>query len=869
MKRIKLLKEKSVDARGKERINILNEISAGYARIDLDECLKYAKMALELSEDMKFYEGRAGSLKNLSLYYLFQGDYVSSKAYLKDSIEIAKELNNEKLIADFNYISSSILRSTGEFEEAHKKAMLAYNYYEKNNDYESMANTLNVIGLLHKYKNDNNTALEYYKRALSVASRINNPEIIGNMRNNIGAIYRIIGEYDKALDFFNKATDYFKDSGNQLVFANALNNISITYSSKEEYENAKIYARKAYNVFKEINNKNGMMLADYNLADICIRTEEYEKAEKLFKKVIKFYVETNDLQMLKNSYFSMYELNKKWKQEAVALEYYEKFHAFEMKFLSEKERKNIAELEAKFNLLQKEKQLKEIKQDYIDLKSINRDNNLTLRKLQANNDFYELILENSHNGITILNPHLNIIYANRLFYKMFDIKNNEANNFRDIFEKETLDKMLSERDKIIDLGKTTKKYSLKTITLAGKVQNLEITVSQFKNSENEWLFLINLKDITESYKRQERLRLLMRAFEQSPTGIAITDIYGYIKYVNPKFTELTGYSSKEVIGKNPRVLKSGKSDASYKELWKTISSGKEWSGLFYNKRKDGSCYWEHASISPVWNKANKITHYIKIAEDITEKKKAEEKIQNLLEELRKANASKDKFFSIIAHDLKSPFATLSAFVNIMKKYYDKYNREQIMHLIDELDKSTKNTYSLLENLLTWSRMQSGGMQYNPMNFNLTPIIVKIVNLYAQKAEQKKIVLSYDAPEKVEIFADMFMIETTVRNLVNNALKFTPKGGSISVIVKKMDKFYEVTVKDTGVGISQEGIKNLFNIDTSFSTYGTDNEKGTGLGLILCKDFVERNHGKIWVESEEDKGTTFYLTVQKNNEAFLK
>ncbi len=244
-----------------------------------------------------------------------------------------------------------------------------------------------------------------------------------------------------------------------------------------------------------------------------------------------------------------------------------------------------------------------------------------------------------------------------------------------------------------------------------------------------------------------------------------------------------------------------------------------------------------------------------------EKAEKEKKIQYLKNiELKRANATKDKFFSIIAHDLKSPFSSITSFISLMKERYDALPPETIERMIDELDKNVQNTYSLLENLLTWSRLQSKAMKFNPKEINLSRMVIKVISVFYYKAKEKGISLTADVPKELTVFADEFMLDTVLRNLVNNAVKFTHNGGKIDIFAKQEDDFVHIIVSDNGVGIPKNKIGKLFKIESSFSTYGTNQEKGTGLGLILCKDFIERNNGTIYVESKVGEGTKFHIKL---------
>jgi signal transduction histidine kinase len=169
-------------------------------------------------------------------------------------------------------------------------------------------------------------------------------------------------------------------------------------------------------------------------------------------------------------------------------------------------------------------------------------------------------------------------------------------------------------------------------------------------------------------------------------------------------------------------------------------------------------------------------------------------------------------------------------------------------------------YALIENLLTWSRLQRGAIEWRPQAVNLHNAVERTMRLLASNAEQKEIELRNTTPEGMTGYADVKMLDTVIRNLISNALKFTHPGGSVTISAKEHEELLTVTVADTGIGIGQEHLPKLFRIDSKFTRSGTAKERGTGLGLILCKEFVERNGGTIWVESEKEQGTTFYFTL---------
>ncbi len=234
------------------------------------------------------------------------------------------------------------------------------------------------------------------------------------------------------------------------------------------------------------------------------------------------------------------------------------------------------------------------------------------------------------------------------------------------------------------------------------------------------------------------------------------------------------------------------------------------------------------------------------------------------QELTELNASKDKFFSIVAHDLKGPFMPLIGNLELLTEMTDTLTHEQIKDMGQSMLNSSKNVYNLLENLLSWSRMQMGRMDYCPSMVELRQIVNQNVELLSPNALAKRVELRSQIVPKILVYADENMLDTVVRNLINNALKFTPANGQVTVNVavgqQELPACVEVTVKDTGVGVKPEDLAKLFKIEVHHTTIGTAKENGTGLGLLICKEMVEKNGGQIWMESEFGHGTSVKFTV---------
>ncbi len=244
------------------------------------------------------------------------------------------------------------------------------------------------------------------------------------------------------------------------------------------------------------------------------------------------------------------------------------------------------------------------------------------------------------------------------------------------------------------------------------------------------------------------------------------------------------------------------------------------------------------------------------------KKMDEEELKRYSEELHELNKSKDKFFSIIAHDLRSPFYGLMGLTNILKSEYKELPPDETKAYLDELYSSTSNLYTLIENLLEWSRIQSGKMIFQPEELDFKELLQEVIPVLYQTAQLKSISIENCINNCLIIYADWAMIRSLMQNLISNAIKFTHKGGSINISCSKInDEKIEVKVKDTGVGMSEDKISKLFRIDENISTPGTNKEKGTGLGFLLCKEIVEKHGSTINVTSEIGKGSCFSFALK--------
>ena len=344
-----------------------------------------------------------------------------------------------------------------------------------------------------------------------------------------------------------------------------------------------------------------------------------------------------------------------------------------------------------------------------------------------------------------------------------------------------------------------------------------------------------------------------------------TDENNIYTFCSEKVEEMLGYTPNEMLGKTPfDFMPQDDVEETKEKIWQVVIEKKPFRNVEnWNLTKAGNRICFLTSGVPIIDHLENLIGYRGTVTDITERKQAEVALQESKALLIELNATKDKFFTIIAHDLKSPFNSIIGFSNLLAQKVHEKDYEGIEKYTGIIQKTSQHTMDLVMNLLEWSRSQTGRMPYHPETFEIVALINEVAELLNNTALQKSITIYAELPHSALVFADRAMIGTVLRNLISNAIKFThPKGEIVVSAEQKQDELC-ITISDNGIGIKKEIIDKLFRIDENNSTLGTQNEVGTGLGLILCKEFVTKHGGKIWVESEVEKGSKFHFTVTKN------
>jgi two-component system, sensor histidine kinase and response regulator len=384
--------------------------------------------------------------------------------------------------------------------------------------------------------------------------------------------------------------------------------------------------------------------------------------------------------------------------------------------------------------------------------------------------------------------------------------------------------------------------------------------------------IVVITDITERKQAEEALKLSENKFK---TVADYTFDWEYwlsnnniFMYTSPSCERITGYTPKDFMN-NPNLFRQiiHKDDLvlfNKHDVYVTERKTSDEVDLRITTRQ-GQVRWINHICQPVFDENDNYIGKRSSNRDITERKNVENQVKELNRKLSELNADKDRFISILGHDLRSPFSNLLGLSEVLTKEIRKLNIDEIENIANNINKLSRNTYNLLEEIMLWARTQSGKIPFNPQKLNFAGICKNILEILTPGANSKNIIINCYTAENLNVFADIDMLKTVLRNLISNAIKFTHKNGVISIKAEENQGNVTISVSDNGTGIKPENLIKLFDISQVLTTKGTAEETGTGLGLLLCKEFVEKHGGKIWVESELGKGSIFRFTLPISTE----
>jgi len=477
----------------------------------------------------------------------------------------------------------------------------------------------------------------------------------------------------------------------------------------------------------------------------------------------------------------------------------------------------------------------------------------------------KLLIDKSPSFITILNTD-KYFYVNNSWSELTGYSPNEAYKLNpfEVIHPEYRDEMKQRGNARLNAENVPTQYDMKIITKSGDVKWINISGSLIEYKGEKASLAIG-HEITDLVKARKLLKNEMEKFRsifESSHSIMmiINPETGHIVDANPVTCKYYGYSKAHLTTMLISDINMLSEEEVYNEMQLVKNNNRN---HFYFKHKLASGEVRDVEVYSGNVVINNETMLFSVIHDISEKKIAEEALRNSELKLRNLNAQKDKFFSIIGHDLKGPIGNIGQFIELIKLKLEEGDIKKVAFYVDHMDKLSKRTYKLIENLLIWSRSQIGTLKIVPEKLDLKSELVSAIDILEDVALEKNILINLDIPSELTVFVDQFTLHTLFRNLITNAIKFSFRGSVIDLSLKKKnsEKIIELYIRDYGIGISAKIKENLFKIDHSYSNVGTENEKGTGLGLILCQDLIRRNKGDLWLVEQNGEGCTFAFSMQ--------
>ncbi len=640
-----------------------------------DKSLDYFNKALEIRQSINDMTLVAASLNDIGGLYKSMGNYAKSIEYFQRGLIIRRQKNDQLDVAASLLNVGSIYKELDLPETALEYYTEALEIYQQNGDEIRISNCLNYIGGVYYKQKEYDHALDYFLSALGYREVVGDKLQIAGLLNNVAMIYKNMGNYEKSLEYYQKALQYYEDYGDKKHFAATQNHIGNLYIERQDYDKALVWLKKAYAKRRNIGDDFGFAHSALDIGNVYLQLGQKAAAMAFLMKSLKEAKELNNFQLLRDVYFTLYEVSKKMNRDHIALKYLEKYTAW--------------------------------KDSVFNHQTLER-----ITRVQMQNEAER--------------TRLKIAFENKQ-------KQNEI---------ERLKKNRAEKERYYQL----------------KVEN-------------------------------------QRNFRNLIIAIAISLLLIIALLIN-RFT--------------------------------------------------------------IKNKANKKLK--KANDDLSD---LNQKLQKSQKELKQLNATKDKFFSIIAHDLRSPFTALVSLSEILYDKDESLEPERRKELLGQITAASRSTFRLLENLLEWSRSQQGKIEFEPKQLDFKEVLEEVLALQMNNINQKQINVHLDLNADLKIYADQHMLSFVLRNILGNAIKFTPFGGEIKIAAKEGSRDTIVKITDTGVGMTKQIVDKLFDMNVHHTTEGTNKEQGVGLGLILCKEFIDTMNGAIHVESTPGTGSTFTFSIPKD------
>lgn len=699
-------------------------------------------------------------------------------------------------------------------------AQEALSLAESLKDLKGIADALNRLGNAEYLGVNYQDAHEYYLRSLEIRRTIGDNEGIMGSLNNLYLVNDITGHKETAVNYIQEAYELSIEVGEESEIAHYSGILGSKQSELHEFEEAGVNLEKALEIYESLGNIEGTASITNRIGEMYQRMTIYDKAQEYYFRALDLYKECDNLQGIagvKNNigiiYYNLDNLD-------VALDYYNQ--SLEHYNQAGGINRGIASVQNNIGVIWAEKKDFEKALDYY---------TQALESYEKIEDIRGIATASHNTGMVqsdlmlyedAMQSYMKSLELNKLAGSHFSI----ANNYNNIGELHFLKKEYDQALRFLDMG----------LEIAGTLHAREI--------------------ICENYLFRSSIHRETGEYEKSLSSYELYDLFR-----DSIFTAETDENIAKLQLRHRRESQIAELDMLQNDFdIQQLNIDRQHNLLVYLGRLALLTVLFLLIVAGMFRYKKRLK--IILVEKTGQLETANLELVNTENNLQRLNATKDKFFSIIAHDLKNPFNALLGFSETLHENYKELTREQVKTYIDIINKSAVNLYRLLENLLEWSRSQTGNISFNPEKFLLKDVAETGKNTILANARHKNITILTDIDPSLKAFADKNIISTVIRNLVNNAVKFTQENGEVVITAKEHADFIKVSVSDNGIGISRQDVKKLFNLDYNITTVGTNDEKGTGLGLMLCKEFIEKSGGRIWVESETGRGSKFMFTVPK-------
>ena len=884
--------------------------------------LNYYNEAISIFEQIKDNVGLSESYDKISLIYSYEKNYTTALNKAVKSLRLRQKIGDNELIAKSYFDIAKIYKEQGNYEQAlnyFEFSIIEYgsNTQEYGNIYFQLANT-------YLLKKDYERAIKNFNIALNIFKMKKNDIKIAEIYNQYAKIYFILKEYIQAISFAQKSLLISENNSFMETKQNAYLILSNIYSEKGEIELA-LRSYQKYSEIRDSIFANKTQ-DKYTELQVSIKTQLQDKHNKLLQKEQEYNELKNKQQKFTIYIFIILAISllglslvflRMFHQKRKDEERLTQFAEVSQIGIAIHDGTKILEVNNKFCQITQfkrneligwgflklirfqdhdfiKKQTDLTKKEFYELIHLKKDGSTFLaevysepfvfrkknvkvvslrditnirkaaKKLKETQLRYKTLLDASPDGVVITDKNGIITYVSKAIIELFETES-EITFINKKFEQFITPSFKKKFN--VDIKNIIKgEYAGVSEYIANRKNNEKFYIEcngeivKGENGEVTGVFLI-IRDISERkitenalIESESRFRGL---FDNAKDAIIIQNHKNQIVDANPYCTDIFGFDYSKLLEMSFFNLIPSKFVHTI-NLEKYAKSGEIFTTPAIHKTQKNISI--QVSLSTVYFSDKE--SYLFIIRDITKQKQSEENLKQFASKLQTTNATKDKMFSIIAHDLRGPIGNLKAMMELIIESPEVFEGDEINEILHSLKDSSVNTYELLENLLNWAKTQQNLIEYNPEVYDIGEVIDDSVKMYCNTAKIKNIQLKTETQTKIKVIIDINMLRTILRNLIHNAIKFTKKNGKIIIDYKIEKELVIVSITDTGIGIAQENIDKLFDENQYFTTYGTNQEKGTGIGLPLCKEFVKRNNGTIWVESQINKGTTFFFSVRR-------